>query len=497
MPELGPAWLRRDLPHPIASAWHSFLERKEADGVTAVAAVEVALRFVSAVQIANLLAEGSPLPKALSNPGFAKPSLGAWLYLVKEAGKSIKRPFIRELGTWPVDGNVAKLAKRVGQQAPPHDELVENRNEYIHAGVKTAHSWDEDEQELIDLAVEVLGSLDWLRDAKVLVITDRRESGGHKFGRMKVFDSFVTDPPSHEQEWEGDPEPRRVYLASPDSEDELLDLEPFLRRTRLKRLVNGKPDERAPAEALCLWKGFENGGVLLSDDLQKIVEAHSLAEGDRRLVGCRLVRSPGSKGVTREDEPHRSTLSDVGHRARGRARLGLVVGGVALAVAVVAGVLIAATRETTSKDSSPASAVEVPSGSADKGAGTLRPADSGGGSGVVAEDPFAEHDFLTGFVDRFCRGAVSESDLATLESLARDGAVSVRALIALFNVYGAFYGYEFKSELWLNDLYYGAGATHLPASCRALVRTYRTEGEVPGHLESVRDRVKRIWRAVK
>ena len=75
--------------------------------------------------------------------------------------------------------------------------------------------------------------------------------------------------------------------------------------------------------------------------------------------------------------------------------------------------------------------------------------------------------------------------------------VSVRALIAVFDVYGAFYGYAFKSELWLNNLYYGEGATHLPASCRAMIRAYRSAGEVPGHLEAVRDRVKRIWRAVK
>lgn len=120
-----------------------------------------------------------------------------------------------------------------------------------------------------------------------------------------------------------------------------------------------------------------------------------------------------------------------------------------------------------------------------------------GGAGAPTENPFAKHPFLSGFVDRSCRGTASEEDLATLEMLAKSRAVSVRALIAVFNVVGAFYRYEFKSELWLNDLYYGAGAVHLPESCRALIGAYRTDGEVPGHIVRVRNRVKQIWRAVK
>lgn len=79
MERRGPDWIRHECPHPIASAWHSFLERSRPDGGTAVAEVEVALRFVAAIQVANLLAEGGKLPKALPGSSFKRPTLGMWL----------------------------------------------------------------------------------------------------------------------------------------------------------------------------------------------------------------------------------------------------------------------------------------------------------------------------------------------------------------------------------------------------------------------------------
>lgn len=121
----------------------------------------------------------------------------------------------------------------------------------------------------------------------------------------------------------------------------------------------------------------------------------------------------------------------------------------------------------------------------------------GGGANGAGGNPFAEHAFLPTFADRFCRGTVTESDLTTLDRLARNRTVSTRALIALFNLYGAFYSYEFKSELWLNDLYYGAGVTHLPSSCRPMIRAYRAARDIPVVFGKARDRVRATWTAVK
>ena len=75
--------------------------------------------------------------------------------------------------------------------------------------------------------------------------------------------------------------------------------------------------------------------------------------------------------------------------------------------------------------------------------------------------------------------------------------MSAKALIAIFNIYGAFYSYEFKSERWLNDLYYGAGVTHLPSSCRPMIKAYRSARDIPMAYGKVRDRVRATWNAVK
>lgn len=366
-----PDWIRHEFPHPIASAWHSFLEGDVPDGMAALAAVEVALRFVSAVQVANLLAEGATLPRVLSQAAFKKPSMGTWLALVKDAGKAIERPIMDELSWRP---------ERCAVPLEPLDELVAKRNDFVHAGLKSATWRREVEGELVGLAEEILGGLEWLGRTRVVVIMSRREVAGRMKGRIKEFHSYVPDPVSFEREWDGDPMPNRVYLAWPDSADRLLDLEPFLRWTRLKRVVQGKADERAPVEALCLWNGFDNGKVLLSDDRQDLVEPMALDPAAYRFVPCRLAGWSSAR-----EDGGRSPLG-----ARSSARPG------------------GASAEARERSG------------ADKAVAGVR---------APTENPFAEHPFLPGFVDRFCRGEASEEDLAMLEMLAKNRAVSVRALI--------------------------------------------------------------------
>ena len=134
------------------------------------------------------------------------------------------------------------------------------------------------------------------------------------------------------------------------------------------------------------------------------------------------------------------------------------------------------------------------SGSIDDGDWDLFPA---GNTAPSTGKPFDEHPFLAEFANNFCRGNTTESDLTALDNLAQRRTISARALVAIFNLYGAFYGYEFKSELWLNDLYYGAGMNALPASCRAKVRAYASAHEIPMHFGKTRDRVQQIWKTVK
>lgn len=121
----------------------------------------------------------------------------------------------------------------------------------------------------------------------------------------------------------------------------------------------------------------------------------------------------------------------------------------------------------------------------------------GGGTTQSAGNPFDDHPFLAEFANNFCRGNTTESDLTALDKLAQRRTISARALVAVFNLYGAFYGYEFKSEQWLNDLYYGAGVNGLPASCRAKVRAYASASEIPMHFGKTRDRVQQIWKTIK
>lgn len=479
MYKLGPEWLRRELPQPIASAWHHAVEYPGGDAMAGAAAVEIALRFVTALQVANLVAEGRSLPKALSAAAFKRPTLGCWVALVKEAREALEgRSYLAELGTWPEDTERRLL-----------DRFVELRNELGH-DLLPPLTRQRVEHEISELILPILTSLDWLREPRLLFFTEaRREAHDLMVGRVQVLRSFEAYPPSEFRAWRGTPKVHHVYLASSNpSDDRLLDVEPFIRRTRLKS---------AKVDAVCLWSGFDGGRVLLSDDHQQVDQWFPVSEGPRFAHFDPTQVEPQPSDPTRPEVFVGSSLRDAGRPTKGR-RLFVALGTLVFAGACVAAIAAASSDSATDEAAPQASAVTVPRASAGnatagKGQGPGEPS----GHPATAGGPFAEHAFLPEFVDRFCRGTVSESDLTTLDRLAHERAISVRALIAVFNIYGAFYGYTFKSEVWLNDLYYGAGATQLPGSCRARIRTYRSEGEVPGTLESVRDRVKRIWRDVK
>ena len=104
----------------------------------------------------------------------------------------------------------------------------------------------------------------------------------------------------------------------------------------------------------------------------------------------------------------------------------------------------------------------------------------------------ADYDPIVPYMRHFCAQTLTDAELAGLRTQARRGELGKRELIAIFNLRGAFHGYEFKAEKWLNGFYYGSGAW-LPDECRRLIRASATEKDVPNAFATLRDKVKAIW----
>lgn len=255
MSDIGPTWLRKELPQPIANAWHLALEGIPVDGNAAVAAVEVALRFVTALQAASLLSTGGQLPELLTNPARIRKNwtFGSWVLLLRELRDALDAPFIPELGAWPDEPTESLL----WQFKDVRDDKLS------HAGQKTPYVRREVEQKLADQAAAVLATLEWLRKVELVYFIEAHvESDGRFRGRAQVFRSWDDQPASARFEWEGPIALHHLYLASTEAAaSHLLDVEPFVRRTRLRE---------AHTEAICLWSGVgKRGDVKLTDDIQE------------------------------------------------------------------------------------------------------------------------------------------------------------------------------------------------------------------------------------
>ncbi|PKN54273.1 MAG: hypothetical protein CVU56_27430 [Deltaproteobacteria bacterium HGW-Deltaproteobacteria-14] len=251
MSDIGPTWLRKELPQPIANAWHLALLGSPVDGFAAATAVEVALRFVTALQVASLLAEGGRRPGMLDGGRFKRPSLGSWIVLARQLRDALHAPFLPELGAWP-DPHTDGLLR----------SFADARNALAHAGQMTPLARREIEQTLATNAAEVLETLSWLRRvALIYVIEMHAEAAGSFSGRAQTFRSWDVQPPSERLNWEGAVELNHLYLATSGAEaTNLLDVEPFVQRARL-----GK----SHTDAVCVWAGVgERGDVISSDDLQ-------------------------------------------------------------------------------------------------------------------------------------------------------------------------------------------------------------------------------------
>jgi len=304
------------------------------DGIAAASAVEVALRFVTALQLANLLAERRPVPAMLADGTFKRPTLGSWVQLAKTLRNSIKTPFAPALASWP-DARADKLL----------DQLTRERNRLAHTGQMSPGVRRDLESLVAELASEVLTTLDWLRRLELVMIVDAKlASDGRVDGRLQVFRSTDTHPEFQRAAWRGTPESEHIYLASSEpGAQALLDVQPFVRRARLAT---------AKVEAMCLWKGYgSRGDILSSDDPQDAAEWVTVDSAARLVPFVRLQKTPTAKDATRSEAPavEPPTLVDAAsvrplvEVSRGRYRLTILMFA-ALALSASIGIAVALTR---------------------------------------------------------------------------------------------------------------------------------------------------------
>lgn len=97
-------------------------------------------------------------------------------------------------------------------------------------------------------------------------------------------------------------------------------------------------------------------------------------------------------------------------------------------------------------------------------------------------------------LDRFCAGDFSDEDLTAVDGMITTEALAKDAVEALFNVYGAGYGYEFKQLKQLNAFFYAKDAAKwLPASCVPFIKAKAKASEMPFALTQKRDALRRIF----
>lgn len=96
------------------------------------------------------------------------------------------------------------------------------------------------------------------------------------------------------------------------------------------------------------------------------------------------------------------------------------------------------------------------------------------------------------YLEAFCARTLKHEDIELLRSDATKGRISPQSLLMLFNAYGAFYGFDFKRETWLNAFFYGSGEW-LPAQCRMMIRSFGRPEDIPPQMAADRDALRTIW----
>jgi hypothetical protein len=251
----GPAWIRDDLPQPIASAWAAALRSLATPGgpdpQRFVAAVEAALRYMTGIQLAALRAAEAPLPDLCRGGAFRQPTLGFWFLLAKNIRDAPPNLLTPEIGDWPdpfIDGTLAefinlrgRLRLEPGAQPDPEQRRATAR--------------------LIPLAVEVMRSLAPLRAPRLLMVVAQRAVDAFRHdGAVQTFHGPGLQPAAERARWRGQLVNFAMVLAPPagGNRREAIHLAPFVSFERLRD---------AQADAVCLWRGMnDRGQVLLGED---------------------------------------------------------------------------------------------------------------------------------------------------------------------------------------------------------------------------------------
>lgn len=101
---------------------------------------------------------------------------------------------------------------------------------------------------------------------------------------------------------------------------------------------------------------------------------------------------------------------------------------------------------------------------------------------------------VVAYLEAVCAGQLTDDDLAALEVMAAGAIIGAPELVLLFNAHGAFHGYRFKRETWLNSLFYGQGREQwLPAACVKRFSSFARASEVPKADTKARNALKAIW----
>ncbi|MFT7582924.1 MAG: hypothetical protein ACI9MR_004610 [Myxococcota bacterium] len=105
--------------------------------------------------------------------------------------------------------------------------------------------------------------------------------------------------------------------------------------------------------------------------------------------------------------------------------------------------------------------------------------------------------YLYPVLDDFCAPPKGENIMATasLNALLWAEKITPDSLRFVFNMYGAFYGYPFKS-LDLQAFYYDGAksGSWLPKSCQEKIKSFAKKGDIPHAFGEARDGVKKLWR---
>ncbi|MCB9679635.1 MAG: protein kinase [Alphaproteobacteria bacterium] len=231
------ASLRRELPYPVAAAWHHVaLSVSEAERLQrAIACLDSIPRLLVALLLPDYL-RGAPVPAVESRlDALKRPSLGHWVGLARELARAVgsretPAPFVPDATTWLFgpDG-------RPSAPAATLDLLVARRNTLAHGPtLASQHQIASQADSFVAELRKVLESLKWLGRYRLFRVLDQRPTrrrtaiGSVQQGRVQLFagQEELTEPV--EAEWDALLIPDALYLLGPD-ETGFLEVSPLIR----------------------------------------------------------------------------------------------------------------------------------------------------------------------------------------------------------------------------------------------------------------------------